>query len=141
MHPAGPTGSESLSCRRSTGGLGLWHAAGDLVWSLVLPRSDPRVGNDFLKAYRRLGAAAVQLLAGLGVSATWRLPNGPRTASTCLLSGRGEVLTVDERARSEGLPNISLGTRCCIMACCRIDSSRGDCRNSLTYRRRWWIGP
>ncbi|MFZ0829554.1 MAG: hypothetical protein WCB18_02645 [Thermoplasmata archaeon] len=83
--------------RRSTGGLGLWHAAGDLVWSLVLPRSDPRVGNDFLKAYPRLGAAAVQLLAGLGVSATWRLPTGP-DSEYCLLSGRGEVLTVDERA-------------------------------------------
>ena len=83
--------------RRSTGGLGLWHAAGDLVWSLVLPRSDPRVGSDFLKAYPRLGAAAVQLLAGFGVNSTWKLPTGP-ASEYCLLSGRAEVLTVGERA-------------------------------------------
>ncbi|MGA7860462.1 MAG: hypothetical protein WCB19_01215 [Thermoplasmata archaeon] len=82
--------------RRSTGGLGLWHSPGDVVWSLVLPRSDPRVGNDFSKAYGRLGASTVRFLEQLGVSAAWRPPTGP-PGEYCLLSGRGAVLTVADR--------------------------------------------
>ena len=83
--------------RRSTGGLGLWHSPGDVVWSLLLPRSDPRVGNDFSKAYGRLGASTVRFLEQLGVSAAWRPPTGP-ASEYCLLSGRGAVLTVADRA-------------------------------------------
>lgn len=83
--------------RRSTGGLALWHAPGDIAWSLVLPRSDPRVGNDFSKAYGRLGAGVVQLLRDFGISAAWTAPAGPVT-EYCLLSGRGDVLTVEGRA-------------------------------------------
>ncbi|MGC2290228.1 MAG: hypothetical protein WA688_10300 [Thermoplasmata archaeon] len=83
--------------RRSTGGLGLWHAPGDIVWSLVLPRSDPRVGHDFSKAYGRLGAGPVRFLGELGVPAAWEPPTGPAT-EYCLLSGRGAVLTIAGRA-------------------------------------------
>jgi lipoate-protein ligase A len=83
--------------RRSTGGLGLWHAPGDIVWSLVLPRTDPRVGRDFPRAYRRLGTGPVQLLQERGVAAKWLPPLGLST-EYCLLSGRGAVLSVDGRA-------------------------------------------
>jgi lipoate-protein ligase A len=83
--------------RRSTGGLGIWHAPGDLVWSLVLPRSDVRVGRDFSKAYARLGTGPVRFLDALGVQAAWRPPLGLHT-ECCLLSGRGSVLTVAGRA-------------------------------------------
>jgi lipoate-protein ligase A len=83
--------------KRSTGGLGIWHAPGDLVWSLVLPRDDPRVGNDFSKAYGRLGAGAERFLDQLGVSSDWQPPAGP-PSEYCLLSGRGAVLTVAGRA-------------------------------------------
>jgi lipoate-protein ligase A len=73
------------------------HAPGDLVWSLVLPRSDFRVGRDFSKAYARLGAGPVRFLDALGVQAAWRPPLGLQT-ECCLLSGRGSVLTVAGRA-------------------------------------------
>ncbi|MCI4360821.1 MAG: hypothetical protein L3J91_03885, partial [Thermoplasmata archaeon] len=49
--------SLGLPCvRRTSGGTGILHQAGDLVWSLVLPRTDRRVGPDFSSAYGRLGA-------------------------------------------------------------------------------------
>ena len=83
--------------RRSTGGLGLWHAPGDVVWSLVLPRSDPRVGDDFSKAYARLGAGVVHCLASRSVAAVWQAPSGP-PGEYCLLSGAGAILSVDGRA-------------------------------------------
>ncbi|MCI4352396.1 MAG: hypothetical protein L3K14_03295 [Thermoplasmata archaeon] len=83
--------------RRSSGGLGLWHAPGDVVWSLILPRSDVRVGNDFSKAYARLGAGAVRFLGDFGVAGEWRAPAGP-PSEYCLLAGRGAVLAVGERA-------------------------------------------
>ena len=79
--------------RRGTGGLGLWHAPGDVVWSLILPRSDARVGNDFSRAYARLGAGVVRFLGELGVSAEWRPPSGP-VSEYCLLAGRGPILSV-----------------------------------------------
>jgi lipoate-protein ligase A len=78
--------------RRSTGGLGLWHAPGDLVWSRILSRADSRVGNDFSRAFPRLGAPIVQFLHGLGIRATWEPPLGS-PGEYCLLSGRGAVLT------------------------------------------------
>ena len=83
--------------RRSTGGLGIWHAPGDIVWSLVLPRSDGRVGPDFSKAYARLGTGPVRFLDAIGVRAAWQPPLGLPT-EYCLLSGRGSVLTVAGRA-------------------------------------------
>jgi lipoate-protein ligase A len=83
--------------RRSTGGLGLWHAPGDVVWSLVLPRTDPRVGRDFSKAYGRFGTGPVRVLQEQGVTAEWLPPLG-LTTEYCLLSGRGSVLSVDGRA-------------------------------------------
>jgi lipoate---protein ligase len=83
--------------RRSTGGLGLWHAPGDIVWSLVLPRNDPRVGNDFSKSYRRLGVGPERFLGQLGVPSDW-LPPAGLPGEYCLLSGQGAVLTVDGRA-------------------------------------------
>jgi lipoate-protein ligase A len=83
--------------RRSTGGLGLWHAPGDIVWSLLLPRTDPRVGRDFSKAYCRLGTGPVRVLQQRGVTAEWLPPLG-LTTEYCLLSGRGSVLSVEGRA-------------------------------------------
>src|SRR5579859_2295028 len=83
--------------RRSTGGLGLSHGPGDLVWSLILPRSEPRVGNDFSRAYARLGAGVVRFLAETGVTAAWQPPRGP-PCEHCLLAGRGDVLRVGDRA-------------------------------------------
>ena len=82
--------------KRSTGGLGILHSPGDLVWSLVLPRTDVRVGRDFSTAYARLGAGPVRFLSGLGVPGSWRPPRGLET-DCCLLSGRGSVLNVAGR--------------------------------------------
>lgn len=82
--------------RRSTGGLGVWHAPGDVVWSIILPRSDTRVGRDFSKAYARLGTATVRFLNGQGVSGAWAAPTGP-PSECCLLSGQGAVLRVSDR--------------------------------------------
>lgn len=83
--------------RRSTGGLGLWHAPQDLAWSIVLPRSDPRVGRDFTKAYGRLGAGVVRFLAEYGVKGSWA-PPVTAPGEYCLLSGAGDVLRIGERA-------------------------------------------
>jgi lipoate-protein ligase A len=79
--------------KRSTGGLGLWHAPGDVVWSMILSRSDPRVGRDFSRAYRRLGVGPVRLMEERGATAEWIPPRGPE-GEYCLLSGRGDVLSV-----------------------------------------------
>ncbi len=83
--------------RRSTGGLGILHAPGDIAWSLILPRSDPQVGRDFSTAYGRLGEGLVRFLGELGVSSAWQLPI-ELPSEYCLLSGRGAVLTVAGRA-------------------------------------------
>jgi lipoate-protein ligase A len=83
--------------RRSTGGLGLWHAPGDVVWSLILPRTNSRVGRDYSKAYDRLGTGPARLLRDHGVTGEWLPPLG-LTTEYCLLSGRGSVLSVDGRA-------------------------------------------
>ncbi len=82
--------------RRSTGGSGLLHLPGDLVWSIVLPRADPRVGRDFLRAYSRLGRGAVRFLDGSGLPAAWKRAPGS-AAAYCTLSERGEVLCVRDR--------------------------------------------
>ncbi len=83
--------------RRSTGGLGLWHAPQDIVWSLVLPRTDPRVGRDFARAYGRLGAGPVRFLRGYGIESKWAAP-ASAPGEYCLLSGAGDVLRVAGRA-------------------------------------------
>jgi lipoate-protein ligase A len=82
--------------RRTTGGTGLLHEDGDLAWSVVLPRSDPRVGRDFVRAYARLGRGALRFLEELGLAGSWG--PAPGTAPDyCTLSSRGEVLRVEER--------------------------------------------
>ena len=57
--------------RRSTGGAAVVHAPGDIAWTLVLPRTDPRVGNDYARRYDRLGRAVVRFLEREGVDARW----------------------------------------------------------------------
>ncbi len=83
--------------RRSSGGSGLLHLAGDIAWAVVLPRDHPQVGSDFAGAYGRLGAGVVQALARLGLCAEWTAPLN-RSGAYCLLGSRGRVLTVDGRA-------------------------------------------
>lgn len=92
--------------RRSSGGTGVLHAAGDLVWSVVLPRSDPRVGRDFVRAYGRLGAGVVRFLAGRRVRSGWVAPLG-LSVDYCVLSGRGEVLAVDSRILGGAAQHVS----------------------------------
>ena len=82
--------------RRTTGGTGLLHLPGDIVWSIVLPRTDPRVGRDFVRAYDRLGQGVVRVLAELGVESRWSDPPG-LADDYCPLSGRGAVLWARSR--------------------------------------------
>ncbi len=77
--------------RRRTGGTGLLHAAGDLLWSLVLPRTDPRVGRDYVRAYDRFGEPVVRALASRGLRARWQRPPAVSDAY-CTLGDRGQVL-------------------------------------------------
>ena len=76
---------------RTTGGTGLLHLAGDLVWAVVLPRDDPRVGRDFARAFDRLGAEISDGLRAAGVEAGWA-PAPGLSDDYCPLSGRGQVL-------------------------------------------------
>ena len=85
-----------LAGRRS-GGTSLYHAPGDLVWSIVLPRRDARVGRDYAHAYVRLGAGLVDWLAGLGVTSAWELASDA-FPPYCLLNGLGRTLRVSGRA-------------------------------------------
>jgi lipoate-protein ligase A len=82
--------------RRTTGGSGLLHVPGDLAWSIVLPRSDPRVGTDFVRAYPRLGEGVVRFLAERGIASKWTDPPGT-DPEYCLLSARGSVLKHEDR--------------------------------------------
>ncbi len=81
---------------RHTGGSGVLHLPGDLVWSVVLPRSDPRVGRDFTRAFGRLGEGAVRFLARRSLGGSWS-PSPALAPDYCVLSGRGQVLTVNDR--------------------------------------------
>jgi lipoate-protein ligase A len=82
--------------QRSTGGSAVLTGPGDLAWSVVLPRTDPRVGRDYVRAYDRFGAPLVGFVRMFGLEATWKI--GPSTApEICLLSGRGQVLSVEGR--------------------------------------------
>ncbi|MCI4324697.1 MAG: hypothetical protein L3K00_02265 [Thermoplasmata archaeon] len=83
--------------RRTTGGTGVLLGDGDVVWSIVLPRDDPRVGPDFVHAYGRLGLGVVHTLASFGVQAEW----GPALGLSeefCFLGSRGCALTSGGRA-------------------------------------------
>jgi lipoate-protein ligase A len=81
---------------RRTGGTGLLHEVGDLSWSVVLPRDDPRVGPDFTRAYARLGRGVVGWLAAHAAPARWD-PAPDLARSYCTLGERGSVLTVENR--------------------------------------------
>src|SRR5208282_5648586 len=87
-------GARIPAVRRTTGGSGLLHAPGDLAWSIVLPRADPRVGKDYVHAYPRLGAGVVDFLSERGVAAKWVDPPGT-DPDYCLLSARGSVLALE----------------------------------------------
>jgi lipoate-protein ligase A len=82
------------TARRSSGGTGILHLAGDLVWGVVLPRSDPRVGPDYVRAYSRFGAGLLPCLASRGHEAAW-VPAPGLSTEYCPLSDRGQVLVVD----------------------------------------------
>lgn len=82
-----------FTARRASGGTGVLHREGDLVWAVVLPRSDARVGRDFVRGYRRFGAGLVAALSDHGVSATW-VPAPGLSEDYCPLGPRGEVLAV-----------------------------------------------
>lgn len=79
------------TARRSSGGTGILHREHDLVWAIVLPRSDPRVGREFVRGYARYGAGLVSVLAGHGASASW-VPAPGLSEDYCPLSSRGYVL-------------------------------------------------
>ena len=81
---------------RGGGGSGLLHLDGDWLWAIVLPRSDPRVGRDYARAYARLGTAVVRALGAVGVDARWGDPPAAAEAY-CTLSSRGQVLRVGSR--------------------------------------------
>jgi lipoate-protein ligase A len=81
---------------RAGGGTGIFHFENDLLWAVVLPRVDPRVGRDFVRAYGRFGEGIVRALAAEGRAASWQAPPG-LVEEYCPLSSRGEVLVVDGR--------------------------------------------
>jgi lipoate-protein ligase A len=83
--------------RRTTGGTGVLLGDGDVLWSIVLPRDDPRIGRDFVQAYGRLGLGVVHTLASFGVEAEW----GPALGLSeefCFLGSRGCALTSGGKA-------------------------------------------
>ena len=92
--------------RRGSGGTAVLHAPGDLAWSIVLPRSDPRVGRDYARHYDRLGAAVRRCLAEEGVATEWG-PPPDRSAEYCLLGPRGSVLRADGRVLGGAAQHVS----------------------------------
>lgn len=81
---------------RRSGGTGLLHEAGDLAWTVALPRRDPRVGGDFTRAYARLGRGVVRWLEGHRLDARWSAPPG-LVPEYCTLGPRGWVLSARDR--------------------------------------------
>lgn len=82
--------------QRTTGGVGLLHLPGDIVWSVVLPRDHPDVGRDYARAFARLGRGVVDGLAETKLSTAWGAPLG-LSEEYCLLAPRGDVLRVGEQ--------------------------------------------
>jgi lipoate-protein ligase A len=95
--------------RRSTGGSGVLHLPGDLVWSVVLPRSDPRVGHDFARASGRLGRGVVRFLTDRAAGARWAQAPG-WVEEYCVLSSRGEVLSVGSKILGGAAQHATAGT-------------------------------
>jgi len=95
--------------QRTTGGTGLLHAPGDLAWSVVLPRADPRVGDDYVHGYSRLGAGLVHFLSERGAAATWTDPPGT-DPDYCLLSARGSVLALHDKVLGGAAQHLAGGT-------------------------------
>lgn len=91
---------------RGSGGGALLHLPGDLVWSLVVPRSHPLAGPGFAEGYPRLGAGVVRFLEARGVRATWAEPFDV-SESYCLLSSRGRVLVAGGRALGGAAQHLS----------------------------------
>lgn len=82
--------------RRGSGGTAVLHDVGDLAWTVVLPRSDPLVGGEYVRRYDRLGAGAVRFLEAYGIAGAWVPP--PRLSPDyCLLGSRGQVLAARGR--------------------------------------------
>ncbi|MGC2034784.1 MAG: hypothetical protein WA761_04980 [Thermoplasmata archaeon] len=82
--------------RRTSGGSGLLHLPGDLVWSLVIPRKDPIFGRRFATDYDRWGSGVVAVLEEQGIHARWTRPPD-LSDEYCLLGRRGQVLSVEGR--------------------------------------------
>ncbi len=104
LRRAAESGAEVV--RRNSGGTGLVHAAGDLLWAVVLPRSDHRVGRDFVHAYGRFGGGLVTLLEEFGVRGAWTAPPGI-SDDYCPLSARGCVLEVDGKVLSAAAQHVT----------------------------------
>ena len=114
VHPEAPFLARSTkegvpTVRRTTGGSGLLHAPGDLAWSVVLPRGDPRVGRDFVRAYARLGEGVVRFLVERGVPVRWQDPPGT-DPDYCFLSARGLVLKHGEKVLGGAAQHLTRGT-------------------------------
>jgi lipoate-protein ligase A len=92
--------------RRTSGGTGVLHGPGDLAWSIVIPRSDPRVGRDYVRGYARLGAGVVRFLAARHVRAGWVSPPC-LVPEYCVLSSRGQVLSVGTRVLGGAAQHLS----------------------------------
>lgn len=85
-----------VTVRRMSGGSGVLHTPGDLVWAVILPRSDARVGRDFVRAYDRLGRGLVTFLKKHGIRGGWVTAPG-LSKEYCPLGGRGLVLEANGR--------------------------------------------
>lgn len=94
--------------RRSTGGSWILHRPGDLVWSVVLPRTHPKVGADFASAFGRLGEGVVSALARVRVRAQWD-PSPGLSDQFCLLGPRGSVLAVQGRVVGGAAQHLARG--------------------------------
>lgn len=81
---------------RTTGGTGVIHLPGDVLWAVVLPRTDRRLGRGFVHAYGALGQGVVDGLGELGIRADWVDAPG-LSEEYCALSARGQVLSVEGR--------------------------------------------
>lgn len=91
---------------RGSGGLGVLHERGDLAWSLVLPRTDPRVGKNYIRNYAELGNGVVEGFRRFDIRGEWR-PSGGRDPEICLLAERGEVLWIDGRVAGGAAQHLS----------------------------------